>query len=100
MGCPAERLSMRQIREVLRLRFASKLAAAGNRQEPGAELGSMLTKARCCAMLGAVPHLKEAAPCRPLSLFQPADTALSPTSSNILAGLLPSQASASSARAS
>ena len=48
---PAERLSLRQIREVLRLRFASKLAAAGNRQEPGAEQGAMLTKARCCAML-------------------------------------------------
>jgi len=33
------------------------------------------------------PPSKEAAPCRPFSLSQPADTALSPTSSNILAGL-------------
>ena len=38
--------------------------------------------------------------CRPFSLSQPADTASSATSSNILAGLPPSPASASSARAS
>jgi hypothetical protein len=49
-----------------------------------------MTKTKCCAMLGAVPRLKEAAPCRPFSLSQPVDTALSPTSSNILAVLPPS----------
>jgi hypothetical protein len=50
-------------------------------------------------MLGAVARLNRGRAMPPFSLFQPADTTLSATSSNILAGLPPSPASASSARA-